>query len=209
MTTPRAALPELSQSQSLKEVTHNMALRIIEALCVGGVESLSVTAPPGSPTDGQIWIVGTSATGAWAGQDKKLAHFTNGAWAFYAAQASWNFWVTDIGMRYRFDGTNWVSSDPVQEGLAATGNSAGTAATVNVVRMVEVVSSTTGSADGIKLPAIVKGKIITVFNKTANTIKVYPPAGMQINFAGANIAHTVPAFNTITYYAAKDTSYYS
>lgn len=39
--------------------------------------------PPGSPTDGDVWIVGEAPTGAWAGQDENtLAYRIGGAWVF-------------------------------------------------------------------------------------------------------------------------------
>lgn len=44
--------------------------------------SVGDTAPPGSPANGDRYIVGASATGAWAGHDDDLAVY-RGGWQFY------------------------------------------------------------------------------------------------------------------------------
>lgn len=47
------------------------------------VLSVGDTAPPATPANGDCYIVGVSATGAWAGHDNALAVYRNG-WQFYA-----------------------------------------------------------------------------------------------------------------------------
>ncbi len=84
MTTPRIGAPELATSQANKEETVNEIVRYLEA---GGGSFFNIfnkgtTAPPGSPTDGMVQIVGNSATGAWSG-------FTAGNFALYIE----NSWV--------------------------------------------------------------------------------------------------------------------
>lgn len=41
-----------------------------------------LTAPPGSPALGDVYIVGAAATGDWAGQDDKIAIYTARGWEF-------------------------------------------------------------------------------------------------------------------------------
>ncbi len=60
MTTDVLNLEELAESQASKHVTHNEALRKIEAMLVR-VLSRSVDAPPGSPSAGDTHIVGAAA----------------------------------------------------------------------------------------------------------------------------------------------------
>lgn len=45
-----------------------------------------LTAPPGSPTTGAAYIVAAGATGAWAGQDGKVAVWDGAAWQFFTAK---------------------------------------------------------------------------------------------------------------------------
>lgn len=108
MVTPRAGLPQLSEAQAGKVITINEALNILEALTVGGVVSRTNT-PPGLPSDGDIYIVTTSPTGAWAGQAQKLSHWTNGAWVFYAPKVGWNVFSIADAAYYWYNGTTWVT----------------------------------------------------------------------------------------------------
>ncbi|MBD2694440.1 DUF2793 domain-containing protein [Anabaena catenula FACHB-362] len=55
MPTPRGKLPQLSESQASKTVTLNEAFAILEALTVGGVLSRTLTTPPASPTEGDVY----------------------------------------------------------------------------------------------------------------------------------------------------------
>ena len=68
MTTPNLGLPFILHGQAQKEVTHNEALIRLDALVHGSVRSRTLTTPPGSPANGERWIVPSGATGAWAGQ---------------------------------------------------------------------------------------------------------------------------------------------
>jgi hypothetical protein len=115
--TPRLGFPEIASGQSDKTVTHNDGLTRLDLLVQGWVEDKDLTAPPGSEADGQMWIVGASATGAWATHDKALAHFRSSAWTFFPASGSpgathegLTVWVKDENKHYTFDGTNWVVS---------------------------------------------------------------------------------------------------
>lgn len=74
-----------------------------------------LTAPPGSPEEGACYIVagaGGTATGAWAGWEKRVARFIDGAWRSYlpgmGAGAGWLAWVLDEDAMYRFDGAAWA-----------------------------------------------------------------------------------------------------
>lgn len=81
--TPNLQLPYLDANQNQKTVTHNAALTVLDALVNCQIQSAALTAPPGSPGDGQCWIVASGGTGAWAGHDLNIAAWQDGAWAFY------------------------------------------------------------------------------------------------------------------------------
>lgn len=59
------------------------------------VKDRDLTSPPGSPADGDSYIVATSATGAWASQDGKVAVWTGSAWAFGTPRLGWLAFVED------------------------------------------------------------------------------------------------------------------
>jgi hypothetical protein len=99
----------VEQSQSQKEVTVNEALRIIDALLNTSVVDKDLTAPPGSPVEGSLYIVASIATGAWATKENKIAWYTSSAWLFITPKEGMSMWVADENIKYVFDGTNWVT----------------------------------------------------------------------------------------------------
>lgn len=82
--TPRFSLPMLAVAQAQKEVTHNEALVLIDALLHATVEAGPQTSPQPSASAGQCWLVGDGAMGAWTGQDGAMAVWTVGGWRFAA-----------------------------------------------------------------------------------------------------------------------------
>lgn len=72
------------------------------------VISMTETAPPVSPNDGDIYIVGVGATDAWATHDNKIAIYA-GAWFFEIPQTGALAWVNDLGGYARFTGSAWSS----------------------------------------------------------------------------------------------------
>ena len=61
---PNLGLTYMASNQSQKHVTFNDALRRLDALAEPVVQSAALATPPGSPVDGQRWIVAASPTGA-------------------------------------------------------------------------------------------------------------------------------------------------
>ena len=105
--TANLGLPFIEASQAQKHVTHNEALRILDAAIQITVQDLTRTAPPASPADGQRHIVAASPTGVWAGHAKAIATWQDGAWAYLVAKVGWCVWsVADAGLMV-FDGTLW------------------------------------------------------------------------------------------------------
>lgn len=118
-TTPDFGIPEISASQANAEVTHNEAVVLLQALANGVIDK-DLTAPPGSPTDGDAYIVASGATGAWNGWDDHIAVRYNGAWYFIpgyddsnvqitigARQEGLRVWVRDENQYYVWDGSSW------------------------------------------------------------------------------------------------------
>ena len=78
---PRFGLPLLFSGQSQKEAFVNEALSLTDALLHCSVEG-EAAAPPGSPADGENWLVGASASGDWLGQDGAIACRQRVNWLF-------------------------------------------------------------------------------------------------------------------------------
>ncbi|MGD9294547.1 MAG: DUF2793 domain-containing protein, partial [Roseobacter sp.] len=77
------SLPFIMPSQAQKHVTHNEALRILDAVTQLTVIADDTTAPPGTPTEGGRYIPDTGATGDWAGREGEIALFEGGSWRFF------------------------------------------------------------------------------------------------------------------------------
>jgi hypothetical protein len=118
---PRIGLPYLDAAQAQKHVTMNEALARLDVVSAGRVETMTLTFPPASPTDGEAHIVGAGAGGAWSGQDGTVAVFLNGGWDFVVPWAGWPLWVlADSGMAI-YDGTGWqLASQYTSPGGALT-----------------------------------------------------------------------------------------
>jgi hypothetical protein len=108
--TPNLALPCIEGSQAQKHVTHNDALRILDTLVQLAVADRDLTAPPGSPGDGQRWIVKAGATGAWAGHDNAIAAWQDGAWIFSTPQTGWLAYIVDEGALVAWSGSAWIDA---------------------------------------------------------------------------------------------------
>ena len=110
MTTPKLQMPELVVGQAGKELTHNQALAVLDQMAQAVVVDKDLTAPPGYPANGSMYIVAAGATGAWAGQDGKLAYWltTIAAWTFITPVDGWSVWVTDEAVRYERKAGAWV-----------------------------------------------------------------------------------------------------
>jgi hypothetical protein len=105
--TPNLGLPFIEGSQGQKHITHNEALRILDAAIQIAVLDLTRTAPPASPAEGQRHVVAAAPTGAWAGQGLTIATWQDGAWIFLAPKPGWRIWsVADAAMKV-FDGLVW------------------------------------------------------------------------------------------------------
>ncbi len=108
ITTSRFQLPLIAAGQAQKEVTHNEALTLIDAVMSPVVQAVGTVTPPASPSPGQCWVVGAAATGAWAGQSGALACWTPGGWRFVIAATGIGVWSVADGMLARFNGSVWV-----------------------------------------------------------------------------------------------------
>jgi hypothetical protein len=87
--TPHLALPFLAPAQAQKHVTHNEALIHLDALAQIAVEAVAATTPPGSPVEGDRYLLGVGPTGDWSGEDGRLAVFSDGAWWFATPAPGW------------------------------------------------------------------------------------------------------------------------
>ena len=110
MTTPVMSMPEIAQAQGDKYITHNEALRYLDALWNRTALSIGDTTPPVSPSDGDVYIIAdTSPTGDWTGKEDNVTFYFQ-QWYFIAPVEGMEFYVQDIDTRYEYDGAAWVTT---------------------------------------------------------------------------------------------------
>lgn len=106
--TPNLSLPYIMAAQAQKHVTHNEAIRMLDALTQISVASRILTAPPATPADGVRYILPAGATGVWAGAAGRIAAFQDGAWATFAPREGWLAWVADEAVAVVYTGGAWA-----------------------------------------------------------------------------------------------------
>lgn len=128
------SLPYLEAAQAQKHVTHNEALRALDAVVMLAVLDRDLAAPPGAPAEGDRYLVAPGASGAWDGTAGRVAIWQDGAWAFHEPVTGWRLWVADEGILLVFDGASWTG--------AATQNAAlmGIATTADATNRLAVTS---------------------------------------------------------------------
>src|SRR3954451_24400637 len=105
LTSPNLALDYIAAQ---REVVHNAAIRALDALVQLAVHDRDLAAPPGSPGDGDRYVVAASPTGTWTGHAGHVAAWQDGAWHFYAPRVGWLVDVADEGKLVVWDGSAWV-----------------------------------------------------------------------------------------------------
>lgn len=115
MTLPKSGGSEWAASQATPWATVNQSMRRLDAtLNRWIVVDDDLTAPPGSCADGANYFIAATATGAWAGQDGKLAtavgaNASNG-WLFTTiAVEGYVIYLQDEDLEKRYNGSSWVT----------------------------------------------------------------------------------------------------
>ncbi len=108
--TPNLNLPYLIAAQAQKHVTHNEALRALDAIVQIAVLDRDLAVPPATPADGARYIIAASPTGAWSGHAGQIAAFQDNTWIFYAPREGWLAWIADEDVLVAHDGTAWITA---------------------------------------------------------------------------------------------------
>ncbi|SCZ26126.1 DUF2793 domain-containing protein [Afifella marina] len=109
MDTENLSLPTILSAQAQKHVTHNEALRMLDALVQLAVTRGDLTAPPADPLPGARYIVAAGAEGTWSGHDNEIAAFQDGAWTFYTPRPGFLALSINEMLPLVFDGVAWVA----------------------------------------------------------------------------------------------------
>lgn len=121
--TTRWKLPYILANQAQKHITHNEAIRLLDALIGTSAISRSINSPPGSPSDGDLYIVANGGTGAWDGWDFNVAYYVDGAWMKIVPLAGMRAWVEDEAALAVYDGSEWIAYALGAEAVVSRGAS--------------------------------------------------------------------------------------
>ncbi|MEM1366146.1 MAG: DUF2793 domain-containing protein [Pseudomonadota bacterium] len=107
--TPNLRLPYIAAAQAQKHVTHNEAIRALDALVQLTVIDQRNDPPEVTAGDGDRYITGSSPTGAWASHPAHIAAWQDGAWTFLTPQEGWLAYSAAASDYLTFDGTQWAT----------------------------------------------------------------------------------------------------
>ncbi|MEH6565544.1 MAG: DUF2793 domain-containing protein [Halopseudomonas sp.] len=108
MTTPNTGLPELANGQQ-NYLNANAAFAIIDALMQTAVISKTLTAAPGSPANGVLYIMASAWAGITGAAAGRLALYRTGSgWIVITPRTGWKKEVLADGLTYRYNGTTWL-----------------------------------------------------------------------------------------------------
>lgn len=110
MATPRLGAPELVSAQATPETTVNEQIRYVEQGAGHFIfKDRDLATPPGSPADGDCYLVAGSPTGAWTGQAGKIAFYLSTAWVFVTVKEGFRAYVNDEDIEIVYNGSAWAS----------------------------------------------------------------------------------------------------
>ena len=212
MASPQLALDYISQSQKEAHVTANEFLEALDAHIHLSVKDRDLTAPPGSPTVGDRYLVAASPTGAWSGWAGRIAVWMASlSWLSFVPKEGWRTWVDDEDREIQYDGTAWNEMVPnsIQTGITAfAGGGQGSA--TQLTAQVCVVTTVATAADSVKLLAAVKGLQQIVFNRdSADSMNVFPASGDAIDGLAADTAVAIAAGKSRIFCAVDTTNWHS
>ena len=105
----RNQIPLLAPLQSQRWAIYNQGVALIDQLLQPAVLSRTIDTPPAAPASGASYIVGPGASADWAGHDKALATWSDGAWRFRAPAEGWLAFVVDTAELAVFLSGGWTS----------------------------------------------------------------------------------------------------
>ena len=132
-TSAALSLPYIQPSQAQKHVTHNAALRILDAATQLSVLEGARAAPPAQPATGDRYLIASGATGDWAGKDGQVAVFDGTGWTCVMPKPGWRADIIATGAQVRFDGAAWVAALPDLQNVPQIGVQATADATNRLV----------------------------------------------------------------------------
>lgn len=152
---------------------HNANWDVLDALVEPVIKSAALATPPGSPGNGDAYIVAASPTGAWSGEATKIAVYLSrsSSWAFITPKAGWGVRNLSDSSVYVFDGTSWSANEIVAGNVILSGVGARILADFSTATLANRAMLQTSTANGNTVVGILPNGSSTsasllVFNKS-------------------------------------------
>lgn len=101
---------DLSTPESRAFALHFLMETVLDALTVVDTQTVDPTAL--SPSKGDIYVIGGTGAGAWAGQDNKVAVYDGASWTYMTPQEGWRFYDQTANEPFYYSGTAWLALGP-------------------------------------------------------------------------------------------------
>lgn len=182
---PRAKLPVMLASQAQKNVTFNEAINQLDALICCSVATRADSAPPGSPSDGDAYVIAAGPTGAWTGKAGSIAVSTDGVWVFYTPYIGLTVYSQDETALLIYTISGWVNYvDLITAGLEAGHDVDTSSSPITLIPGYNGVKNNTGGILRCNLPSAPSdGTFVVLKDAFANlngstiVMRMYPATG--------------------------------
>lgn len=113
----RLGLPYLAAAQAQKHVTVNESLLRLDALVQLSARSATISAQPGSPSDGDVYLLPAGKSGAaWSAMaDGAIAYYRDGVWEELTPHIGWRCYAEDEAALYARNASAWKRIAAEQE----------------------------------------------------------------------------------------------
>lgn len=204
--TTKCAL-ELLASAAANQTLANTTFAQINQLLMPAVVDKDLTAPPGSPANEALYIVGAAATGVWSGKAGQLAYWltSTAAWQFIVPRAGFAVRVLDeldagaLPRLYSYTGSAWVrdTSEGLTNPMTTTGDlivggASGAPARLAKGTALQVLRVNAG-ATALEYADLAAGASFAPVITESTTART-----LGLTDAGAYIRHTDAAASTVT-----------
>jgi hypothetical protein len=197
-TTALLGITHLVAGQASAEAAINQALNVLDASINLVVINATTTAPPGSESNGDRYIVAATATGAFAGHENDIAVYIDG-YVFLTPAVGWSAYDQSTGVELLWNGTAWAGRYQVDYAVTASTTHTQGGATL-LTATLNYIDTITANNDAVKLPPAFNGARCLIFNPSGYSVAVWPSSGDKINALAVDVAATLGTTRGITFH---------
>ena len=199
-TTTQLALTHLVEGQASAEVTINDAINKLDATVQLSVKDRDLTAPPGSPTEGDRYIPKATASGDWASKENFVAVYLSG-WVFITPREGFRAWIEDENRWVTYNGSAWVYRTSSEITASATQTQAGgTPITTEVV----LIGTVATENDAVTMPPALAGDHVLIYNNSGTTAHLFPASGDNLDGVGVDTSRAIGGSAAFDLWCVKD-----